>query len=156
MLLRCCAACPPRALGGQRRIVQCVSSAYACPPWSTQREYLSHGVLNPDVRLDINRAILFERNQHRRKRPFHQQLAGLTEWHSGPKRPVGQAADDRHGARRDLYEFSADPKMGSQPGVDRKAVSAHGVNIVAHRRAWLEMLLVRSHRREQRSKSIDL
>src|SRR5437016_2210301 len=42
MLHRCCAACPPSGPRGQRRIIQCVSSAYACPPFAPGRRGRCH------------------------------------------------------------------------------------------------------------------
>src|SRR5207237_261974 len=90
---------------------------------------------DPQIRLNINRVILFEADMDRAQRAGDNGGTGFVERHPGPSAPLGEGAGDDHAARCHLEDPGAEAEMGAHPGIvwrpssrRRAAYSAKGVS----------------------------
>src|SRR5260370_42213909 len=97
----------------------------------------SNSMMEPDIRLDVNRVVLFERDMDRTERTRHDHLAAAVEGEPGPSPPFGERAGNGHAARRDPDDFRAGADMGAQPGIIRQPIRSPAGNIVGERRQRL-------------------
>ena len=81
-------------------------------------------VADPQIGLDIDRVILFERDVNRAQGAGDDGRAAFGKGEAGPFPPLGEGAGDHHAARRHLDDPGAETEMGAHPGIVRQPILA--------------------------------
>src|SRR6185312_1090577 len=97
-------------------------------------------VADPEIGLNIDRVVLFERDMNGNERARNDGRTALVEGQTGPPTPFREPAGDDDAARGDLDDLRPGPDMGTHPGVDRQPVLAPARAILGERRLRLALL----------------